>query len=169
MAITAPHLAPLELRKPPSPYNVELARRMLDLVEIRHQLIVGQRSVINDQQTFESGPQLAHVATHPNMRATLHRATDTQTNDRCERRYGMPTRTTSPNIDSSTTRSRDPKPYERRTDRSVRRTYCRAIRAAPGSEGMTVTMSARGRLNENVDPSVGRETSHRRPSIASIS
>ena len=54
---------------------------MLDLVEIPHQLIVGQRSVINDQQAVESRPQLAHVATHPNMRATLHRATDTRTND----------------------------------------------------------------------------------------
>ncbi|MGH2527053.1 MAG: hypothetical protein ACRDG2_09930 [Actinomycetota bacterium] len=41
MAITAPDLSPLELRKPPSPYHVELARRVLDLVDIRQQLIVG--------------------------------------------------------------------------------------------------------------------------------
>ena len=80
MAVTAPNLAPLELRKSPSPYNVELARGMLDLVEICHQLIVRQRGVINDQQPVESGPELAHVATHPNMRATLHLATDTRTN-----------------------------------------------------------------------------------------
>ena len=41
MAITAPDLSPLELRKPPSPYHVELTRCVLDLVEICHQLIVG--------------------------------------------------------------------------------------------------------------------------------
>src|ERR671911_496940 len=102
MAVAAPHIAPLELRKPPSPYNVELTRDMLDLVEIFHQLIVGLRTDINDQQTVESRTKLAHRAPEErtNMRATLHLTTDTRTNDRCERRYGMPTRTTLPTIDS---------------------------------------------------------------------
>jgi hypothetical protein len=40
VSVAAPHLAPFKLGKPPSPYNVELARRVLDLVEICDQLIV---------------------------------------------------------------------------------------------------------------------------------
>ena len=60
MAVKAPHLAPFELTEPARSNHVELARCMLDLVEIRHQLIVRQRSVINDQQPVESRPQLAH-------------------------------------------------------------------------------------------------------------
>jgi hypothetical protein len=55
MAITAPDLSPFELRKPSSPYNVELTRSVFDLVEICHQLIVGQRCIVDDQQTVESG------------------------------------------------------------------------------------------------------------------
>ena len=81
MAVPAPDLSPLELAEPARSNHLQLARSMLDLIEIGNQLIVGQRSVINDIQTVESGSQLAHVAPHPNMRATLHRATDTQTND----------------------------------------------------------------------------------------
>jgi hypothetical protein len=56
---------------------------MLDLVEISHQLIVGQHSVINDQQAIESGTEFAHRTSEmgTNMRATLHLTTDTRTNE----------------------------------------------------------------------------------------
>jgi hypothetical protein len=82
MAVAAPHLSTLELGEPASSYNVELTRGVLDLVEIGHQLIVGQRSVINDQQAVECRTKLAHRTSEmgTNMRATLHRATDTQSN-----------------------------------------------------------------------------------------
>jgi hypothetical protein len=36
----------------------------------------------------------------------------------------------------------------------------------PFDDGLTTETSARGRLNENVEPSPGLETSHSRPSIA---
>ena len=50
MAVTAPDLSPFDLVEPARSNDLELARSMLDLVEICHQLIVRQRGVINDQQ-----------------------------------------------------------------------------------------------------------------------
>jgi hypothetical protein len=81
VSVAAPHLPRFELGEPACSNDIELARGMLDLVEICHQLIVGQRGVINDQQAVESRTELAHVATNPNMRATLHRTTDARTNN----------------------------------------------------------------------------------------
>jgi roadblock/LC7 domain-containing protein len=45
-------------------------------------LIVGQRGVINDQQAVESRTELTHHTSEmgTSMCATLHRATDTQSN-----------------------------------------------------------------------------------------
>jgi hypothetical protein len=61
MAVAAPDLSPLELSKSARSDHLELARGVLDVVEIRHQLIVGQRCVINDQQAVNGGPHFAHV------------------------------------------------------------------------------------------------------------
>lgn len=60
MPVTTPRLAPLEFGEPARSNGLELASRMLDLVEIRHELIIGQRGVVNDQQPVESRPQFAH-------------------------------------------------------------------------------------------------------------
>ena len=83
MAVSAPDLAPLELAEPARSNHLELASRILDFVEISHQLIVGQRGVINDQQAVESRTELAHRTSEmgTNMRATLHLTTDTRTNE----------------------------------------------------------------------------------------
>ena len=49
MAVAAPDLSPLELGKSARSNHLELASGVLDVVDIRHQLIVGQHCVINDQ------------------------------------------------------------------------------------------------------------------------
>jgi hypothetical protein len=83
MAVTGPQFAPLELGEPARSDCLELSSGAFDFVNIDDQLIVGQRSVINDQQAVESRTELAHRTSEmgTNMRATLHLTTDTQANE----------------------------------------------------------------------------------------
>ena len=82
MAVAAPDPSTFELCEPACADCLELSCGAFDFVNIDDQLIVGQRGVINDQQAVESRTELAHGRSEmgTNMQATLHRATDTQSN-----------------------------------------------------------------------------------------
>ena len=83
MAVAAPDLSTFKLAEPACADCLELSSGAFDFVNIDDQLIVGQRAVINDQQSVESRTEFAHRTSEmgTNMRATLHLTTDTQANE----------------------------------------------------------------------------------------